>query len=68
MTLRKLCNHPDLVTNEYSELVTREMSAAAAATLSRGDDEDEDVFDIIPAANRRRTLKSNKDNLLGKVC
>ena len=24
MTLRKLCNHPDLVTNDYSELITNE--------------------------------------------
>lgn len=46
MTLRKLCNHPDLVTNDYSELITNE----------KGEDEEED-FEIINISGRKKKKK-----------
>lgn len=46
MTLRKLCNHPDLVTNDYSELITNE----------KGDNEEED-FEIINISGRKKKKK-----------
>ena len=48
MTLRKLCNHPDLVTNDYSELITNE----------KGEDEEED-FEIINISGRKKKKRKS---------
>ena len=45
MTLRKLCNHPDLVTNDYSELITNEKG------------EEEEDFEIINISGRKKKKK-----------
>ena len=66
-TLRKLCNHPDLVTNDYSQLVapgnhqkgssTKSSSAESAAVAAssgvvNGDDEDMAEFVMVEPAQR----------------
>lgn len=63
-TLRKLCNHPDLVTNDYSQLVTpgnrgkkgsthRAVNAdAAAAGEEEQREEDQDYLTVDATAAR----------------
>lgn len=60
MTLRKLCNHPDLVTNDYSDLVTCERGKIRGAPANKGarkddkEEEDEGEFVVIPSSKRKR--------------
>lgn len=59
ITLRKLCNHPDLVTNDYSEQVAREVKGTVSSMTDEGE-EDEDGFDTIPVPKNRRKSKRKK--------
>ena len=45
MTLRKLCNHPDLVTNDFSELVRNEKGEG---------EEEEGDFEILNVPGRKK--------------
>lgn len=58
MTLRKLCNHPDLVTNDYSEQVTKDGKSVASS--SREEEDEGGDFDIIPAPKSRKKAKERE--------
>ena len=63
VTLRKLCNHPDLITNDYSELVAVGMKAPPLLKADSGEEWEED-FDIIPTTKyQRKKKKKKKDDL-----
>ena len=50
MTLRKLCNHPDLVTNDFSELVRNEKGEG-----EEGEEEEEaGDFEILNVPGRKK--------------
>jgi len=55
MTLRKLCNHPDLVTNEYSVLVTSGGGEGARSSGERVEEDEEGSFDIIPVSDKAKS-------------
>ena len=58
MTLRKLCNHPDLVTNEYSMLVTRSnRGVGGGASGERAEEDEEGSFDVIPVSDKIKGKK-----------
>ena len=48
MTLRKLCNHPDLVTNDFSELVRNEKGEGEEGEEEEGD------FEILNVPGRKK--------------
>lgn len=48
MTLRKLCNHPDLVTNDFSELVRNEKMEAEVE-----EEEEEREFEILNVSGKK---------------
>ena len=49
MTLRKLCNHPDLVTNDYSELV------------KLGEENGEGDFTMIDITRKKKSRKKRSE-------
>ena len=50
MTLRKLCNHPDLVTNDFSELVRNEK-------VEGEEEEEEREFEILNVHGKKKKKK-----------
>ena len=75
MTLRKLCNHPDLVTNDYSELLTSKgakkgSSPAATDKEARKEDkeEEEEDFMVFPTSKGRRKNKGVRVCIHPHVC
>ena len=53
MTLRKLCNHPDLVTNDFSELVRNEKVEA-----EEEEEEEEREFEILNVSGKKKKKRA----------
>ena len=55
MTLRKLCNHPDLVTNDFSELVRNEKVEVEA---EEEEEEEEREFEILNVSGKKKKKRA----------